>query len=247
MTGLEIRRPRRARLTLPVVVIAALLLLPALRSWSASLLEQGEDALRQNQADKAAALLQASLNEQPNNEQVYLYLGIADLQLGKLDTALSVLKQGLSISTKYADDFYFNMGNIYFMQGQNTLAEGMYSQAIAKNPSFANAYLNRANARMKLESYDNAAQDYTVYLSIDPSSPQRTTIEELLALLNQQKAQVAQQKQLAEQQKLAEAAKQKALLNDVLQSLQSASNTTKNLQAGTAAIQDSKTNLGLDD
>lgn len=205
------------------------------------------NALRDNQPQKAQALLQASLNDQPNNEEAYLYLGIADLQLGNLNGAIGVFKQGLSLSGKYADDFYFNLGNIYFMQGQNTLAEGMYSQAIKANPNFADAYLNRANARMRLQSYDSAVQDYTVYLSLDPSSPQRASIEQLIALLNQQKAAAAQQQQIAEQQRLAAEAKQKQLLNDVLQSLQNASNNTKNLQAGTAGFQSTKPKLGLDD
>jgi tetratricopeptide (TPR) repeat protein len=215
--------------------------------FGATLLEQGEDALRQNQPDRAQALLQAAVSQDSTNEQAFLFLGVADLQLGKLSDALTVLKQGLSVASQYADSMYFNIGNIYFMQGQNTLAEGMYGKAIQANPNMADAYLNRANARMRLQSYDGAVQDYTVYLTLKPDAPQQATIQQLIALLNQKKAEIAQQQQLADQQKQAEEARQKALLNDVMQSLGNASNETKNLQAGTAPIQDSKATLGLDD
>jgi flagellar hook-basal body complex protein FliE len=100
---------------------------------------------------------------------------------------------------------------------------------------------------MRLESYDGAVQDYTVYLSLRPDAPQSATIEQLIALLKQKKAELEQQQQIAEDEKKAEEAKQKALLNDVMQSLDSASNDTKNLQAGTAPIQDTKPSFGLDD
>lgn len=233
-----------ARIALAMTLFAGL---AAAHAFGATLFEQGVNALREDQPQKAQALLKASLADQPNNEETYLYLGIADLQLGNLNAAIGAFKQGLTFSGKYTSDFYFNLGNIYFMQGQNTLAEGMYSMAIKANANFADAYLNRANARMRLQSYDSAVQDYTVYLSLDPGSPQRASIEQLIALLTQQKADAARQQQLAEQQKLAEEAKQKQLLNDVLQSLQNASNNTKNLQAGTAGFQSTKPKLGLDD
>lgn len=215
-------------------------------AFAASLLDEGVDALRANDAAKAQSLLLGAINQNPQEERAYLYLGIAEMQLGDYRAALEHFKAGLTVSHHYTYAFYFDIGNIYFIQNQNTLAEGMYSLAIQKDPGFADAYLNRANARMRLESYDGAAADYTTYLGLRPDSPQRAEIEKVLGLLANAKAQ-ARAEQLAAQQKRAEEeARQKALLNEVMQSLQNASSTTKNLQAGTATIEDSKPKLGLD-
>ena len=230
-----------------ITLLALFVLLPIAGASAASFLEQGETALRDNQPDRAKALFEASVNQNPGDEKALLYLGVSELQLGDLSSAADTFKKGLSVATTTKDIFYYNIGNVYFMQSQNTLAEGMYSQAINANPNLSDAYLNRANARMRLENYDGAAADYTVYLSLRPNAPQRPEIEQLLGLLRQAKAEVAQQAALAVQKKKEEAARQQALLNSVLQSLNNASNSTTNLQAGTAAIQDTKTNLGLDD
>ncbi len=228
-------------------LLACIFALVAAKASCATLLEQGIDALRANDAAGAKSALLGALNQNPQDERVYLYLGVADMQLGDYSGALDVFKQGLTISQRYTSVFCFDIGNIYFMQGQNTLAEGMYSEAIRKDPNFADAYLNRANARMRLNSYDGAAADYTTYLGLAPSSPQRDNIEKILALLTQAKEQ-ARQEQLATEKKKQEAeAQQKSLLNEVMQSLQNASSKTTNLQAGNASIQDSKPKLGLDD
>lgn len=229
------------------VLAAFVFLLTAPFAAAASYLDQGEAALRNNQPDRAKALLQAALNQNPNDEKALLYLGVAEIQLGQLSSAADAFKQGLATASDLKDIFYFNIGNVYFMQNQNALADGMYSQAIKTNPNMAEAYLNRANARMKLEKYGEAVSDYTVYLQLKPNAPQRTEIEKLIGLLNQAKADAAKQAELAAAKKKAEEERQQALLNSVLQSLDSASNNTKNLQAGTASIQDTKATLGLDD
>jgi tetratricopeptide (TPR) repeat protein len=230
-----------------ISLLVLCILLPIANASAASFLEQGESALRNNQPDRAKALFEAFLNQNPGDEKALLYLGVSELQLGDLTNAADTFKKGLSVASTLKDIFYYNIGNVYFMQSQNTLADGMYSQAIKANPNLSDAYLNRANARMRLDNYDGAAADYTVYLSLKPNAPQRPEIEQLLSLLQQAKAEAAQQAVLAEQKKKEAAAHQQALLNSVLQSLNNASNSTTNLQAGTAAIQDTKTNLGLDD
>jgi len=228
-------------------VLALIFTLVAAKAFPATLLDQGIDALRNNDAAGAKTSLLAALNQNPQDERIYLYLGVADMQLGDYNGALEVLKQGLTVSQQYTYAFYFDIGNIYFMQGQNMLAEGMYSKAIQKDPNFADAFLNRANARMRLNSLDGAAADYTTYLGLAPNSPQRENIQKLLALLDQAKVQARQEQLATEKKKQEDEARQKALLNEVMQNLQSASSNTTNLQAGTASIQDTKPKLGLDD
>lgn len=227
-------------------VLAALIFLACVPlAHASSYLEQGETAMRKDQPSRAKALFEASLNQNPGNERALLYLGVTELQLGELSKAANTFKQGLGSAASLKDLFYYNLGNLYFMQNQNMLADGMYSQAIVSNPNLADAYLNRANTRMRLKKYDKAVSDYNAYLSLKPNASQRATIEKLIALLKQAKQEAQQKARLAAEKKKAEQAKQKALLNDVLNSLESSSNNTKNLQAGTASVQDSKATFGL--
>jgi len=184
--------------------------------------EKGEALFVQNKPQDARPLLESALNDDPSNEKTYLYLGIIYQQLGDPQKAIDVLKRGLGIATSFKDLFYYNMGNDYFSRKDFTSAEGMYTSAVDSNRNRPETYLNRANTRLQLQNFNGALADYTLFLQLAPQDPQRPSIEKLIALLRQ-----AQDD--AEKARLAEIAKQQALMNDVLKSLNNAGDATKNL------------------
>ncbi|HUJ77160.1 MAG TPA: tetratricopeptide repeat protein, partial [bacterium] len=120
------------------------------------------------------------------------------------------------------DLLYFNIGNDMFSGKDYKDAADMYSSAITSNGNLADAYLNRANARLALQVLDGALADYTLYLQMRPQDPQRPNIEKVMALIRG--VQDAQAKAQA-----AAAARQQALMNDVLQSLSNAGGDTQNV------------------
>ena len=111
------------------------------------------------------------------------------------------------------------------------MAEQMYSNALQINGALEVAYLNRANARLELEEFQEARQDYIDYLQLDPATHQRENIEKLIALLGQLIEE-------AERKRLEELERQKALLDEVLDTLKNASEDTRNLSAGSEEIQE---------
>jgi len=151
-----------------------------------------------------------------------------------------VLKRGLPVSTSYKDLMYYNMGNDMFARKDYAQAEQMYSEAISLNKNLADGYLNRANARLQLQSYDGAVDDYTVFLQLQPQDPQRPKIEELIRLLRQMKdAKLKQQEE--------EIARQKALMNDVMSSLNNAGDDTKNLSVESIKAKDDPVSVDIKD
>jgi tetratricopeptide (TPR) repeat protein len=213
--------------------LAALLL-------SLSALQQGEKLFLENRPQEAQPLLEQALNEDPNNERLYLYLGIVYEQLGNLDKSIQVMRRGLPVARGVKDLLYFNLGNDLFRQKEYTLAEQMYSNALQVNGTLDDAYLNRANSRLQLESYAGARADYIEYLRLAPATPQREAIEKLIALLGGMLDEQARLKQ-------EELARQKALLNEVLNSLQNASEDTRNLSAGSEDIQEQYDEVDIED
>ena len=145
--------------------------------------EKGEALFVQNKPRIAQPLLESALNEDPTNEKIYLYLGIIYQQLGDPQKAIDVLKRGLNIATSFKDLFYYNMGNDFFSRKQYNLAEESYNSALSTNHNLAEAYLNRANARLQLQSYAGALADYTLFLQMKPQDPQRPNIEKVMALI----------------------------------------------------------------
>jgi tetratricopeptide (TPR) repeat protein len=213
--------------------LAALLL-------SLSALQQGEKLFLENRPQEAQPLLEQALYENPDNERLYLYLGVVYEQLGNLDKSIQVMRRGLSVAKGVKDLLYFNLGNDLFRQKEYTLAEQMYSNALEANGTLDDGYLNRANSRLQLERFADARADYIEYLRLAPATPQREAIEKLIALLGGMLDEQARLKQ-------EELARQKALLNEVLNSLQNASEDTRNLSAGSEDIQEQYDEVDIQD
>jgi len=202
--------------------------------------EQGERLFLDNKPREALPYLERALIESPGDERLYLYLGIVHEQLSDSDKAIQVFKRGLNVADRHRDLFYFNLGNNHFRRREYALAEQMYNNALEANARLAEAYLNRANARLELETYPTARQDYITYLRVEPMSPQRPNIEKLIALLGDI---LAQQERLQQE----ELARQKALLDEVLNSLRTASEDTRNLSAGAEGIQEEYDEIDIAD
>ena len=194
----------------------------------------------QNKPQDARPLLESALNDDPSNEKIYLYLGIIYQQLGDPQKAIDILKRGLGIAAAYKDLFYYNMGNDFFSRKEFAFAEGMYTSAIDSNKNFSESYLNRANTRLQLQNYDGALGDYSLFLQLSPQDPQRPNIEKIMALLR--KAQ--DDKESARQ---AELARQQALMKDVLNSLNNAGDSTKNLSVESINGRNDPVNVDIKD
>jgi tetratricopeptide (TPR) repeat protein len=194
-------------------------------------LQQGEQFFLGNKPQEALPYLEKALYENPQEEKIYLYLGIIYEQLNDTDKSIQVLRRGLNVAQSHKDLFYYNLGNNHFRKQEYTVAEQMYSNALQINGALDVAYLNRANARLELEELQEARQDYIHYLRLDPDTPQRQNIEKLIALLGQVM-------EKAERERQAELERQRALLDEVLNTLKNASEDTRNLSAGSEQIQE---------
>jgi tetratricopeptide (TPR) repeat protein len=197
----------------------------------------GEDLFVRNRPADAISYLESAIKADPAKEKAYLYLGVAYLQVGKPDEAISVLKRGAAKAQAYAYLFSYDLGNCYFSQGKNAFAEDMYGQALTDRPDYAPAFLNRANTRMNLKRYADAVADYAAYLKLAPDSPQRESIERVMALINGSLAEA--DRALAEQARLKaeEEARRARLLSDVTDSLKQAAEETMSLSAGAEGSQ----------
>ncbi len=210
-------------------VICALLFLALPWVWPFSPLEEGQRLLMENKPEQALPLLEEALNADPANESIYLYLGIIYEQLELSDRALGIMRRGLNVATKIKDVLYYNIGNDYFRQGENTVAEEMYSQAIKLNSAFADPYLNRANARLNQEKFADALNDYTIYMRLQPDTNQRAEIERMIGLLKGFLEEKIESERVEKERK-------NALMNEVLNSLRNASEDARNLSTGSGGF-----------
>ena len=205
-----------------------------------TILQQGEELFLNNKPEEALPLLESALRQYPNNGRIYLYLGTIYEQLGQSERAVRILQRGSEVTDEDVDVMYYNIANNLFAQGKNALAIEMFSRAVESNPEMAGAYLNRANTRLKLEQHGAALEDYILYLSLRPMSPQRDAIEKVIGLLREIVEEEFAKQQAQEASRKAEADRQKALLDEVLNSLKRAAEATKNIASESEDIEEVK-------
>ncbi len=208
--------------------------------------QEGEKLFSQNKPAEAIPLLDASLKLDPTNEKAALYLGISFQQTGKNDEAIIVFRKYLPNAKLFRYLFYYNIGNSYYALKKMVFAEEMYTEAVKENPQYASSYLNRANARMNQQKYKEAVEDFRMYLSINPSTSQKSDIEKIIALLekNFQDAAAAEEKRIADEIANKLAQEQKAA--EIKNSLDQASQETQSMSAGNEGVQGYEDDNGLE-
>ena len=195
-------------------------------------LVQGEEHFIHNRPEDALPYLQQAFVADQSHIQGALYLAMAYEQLGQIDEALAIYRMILPSGQGQSALIACNMGNIYFRTGQSSLAEQFYSQAIRLDPSYAPAWLNRANLRIRNGSLREAIPDYERYLSLEPASSQRPQIEQLVGLIRQEFAAQEIRRLMAEEAARADAERRQQLIDQLAASLQAQADETEGIAAG---------------
>ena len=244
------------------VLLALLLAALAFPASANELFDRGAEAFLYDRPREAATLLERAIGQDPVNARAYLYLAMSYEQLSMYDRAITTLQRAETIPGIDRALVQFNIGNNYLHLGDSARAEQAYTRAIEVNPLESDPYLNRANVRVMLETYPQAVEDYSAVLGLEPDHPQRVEIERMIALLTDHVEQERirqveeerrlqdeeRQRQLAEEQRLAEEerrrqeaeARRRALLDNVLDSIRTATDETTNMSAGNEGIDDYK-------
>ncbi len=172
--------------------------------------EEGKKYLLSDQPDKAVPQLLKASKKTNTDASVYLYLGVAYFRVGKYSQALNYLSIGEKKDFINRHLYFYNIGNIYFLQNKFSEADKFYSNSIESNDIFAPAFLNRANARVKEKKYSGALQDYKNYLNLEADSVQRSNIEKMIGLLEGKIEEEERARALAEAKRAAEEAERLA-------------------------------------
>ncbi|MFP4373194.1 MAG: tetratricopeptide repeat protein [Spirochaetaceae bacterium] len=233
--------------------LTILILLGAALAGAESSFERGEDLFLRNKPQEAIPLLEEALEAEPRNGTIYMYLGVAYEQVGRRNKAVEILRRGVETAREERDRMFLTMGNNLRFIEQYEDAEQSYGEAVSENSLYAPAYLARANLRVEMEKFEPAVEDYEIFLELRPESEHRPEIEQMIALLRdkvdekaRRAAEEAEQRKReeelarreAERRREEEQARQQALLDNVLNSLQGASEETQNLPGGSEDIQE---------
>jgi len=213
--------------------------------------ERGLDAFRWQKNEEAALYFRKAADADPTRDAYYLYLGICEHQLGRLDGAEESYSRGLALNGPQSDEIRFRRANLRWSMEDYDAAFADYDSLVeADGPLSTSALLNRGNMALVAGVYDRALEDYTRYLVLEPDAPDRETIERIIALLNAdiEAARLAEARRIAEEQRRAEEeARRQALMAEVLESLSDSGEDTKSISAGTEDLREDFEDSALED
>ncbi|MCK5735907.1 MAG: hypothetical protein KAH21_05485 [Spirochaetaceae bacterium] len=226
------------------------------------LFEKGLESFKWQKAEEASLFFKQAADADPGRDMYLLYLGITYHQTGKLQDAENTYSKGIDLNGGERDRLLLNRGNLRRVLSNYDGASSDYSVLInAQGPLSSSALLNRANMELNQSSFLLAVDDYSRYLVLEPESPQRDTIEELINLLTSrlandaaaaalavEQARLEEERRLAEEAALAEEeARRAALMEEALQSLSNSGEDTSSISAGSENIREDFEDSALED
>ena len=252
-------------------LLLAVFLAGASAAWGLDFVAEGEKQLSLNDPAKAVTYLEAAMAQGVPDERLLMDLGLAYQRLGQPLDAKRTFRQGAELGGPQKKVFLLNWGIADYLTQDWAGAEEAYTAALAEDPKFAEALLNRANSRVNAKNLAGAAEDYRAYQAAAPANPQKDKIDQLLALLDQavgeaEAARLAEEtrqkqaadaaaaaaaaaeaeKQKAEADAAEEKAKQDAILAKIRESLAAATDDSKALSTGQSGVKSDDGDFSLD-
>lgn len=161
---------------------------------------EGEKLFRTNKPDLASVQLEKEILEGTASLESYNYLGLSYMQIGNFQRAVESFEKGMKVAGTDKKILSFNEGNAYYSMGNFSQAIKCYSLTLRADEEFTKALLNRANANLMAQNYDECIADYELYLEKESNDPQRPQIEEIINLLRKHKQEVAEAEQRAKEE-----------------------------------------------
>ena len=121
------------------------------------------------QGNYAAALtfFQKAIEKNPQDADVWVYLGYCYGKLCHYQDAIEAYKQAIRINPDYAGAHY-NLGNAYRELGRYQDAIESFKQAIRINPDYSDAHCNLGTVYYNLDRYQDAIEAYKQAIRINP-------------------------------------------------------------------------------
>jgi tetratricopeptide (TPR) repeat protein len=115
-----------------------------------------------------AVQVYARLTQEYPKEAAYLnYLGIAQLQQGKLDDARKSFERSTKVNRRFSDA-YNNLGATYYAEKQYKKAISQYQRSLSLKPNVAGVYTNIGYAYFAQKQLPKAMEAFHKALEIDP-------------------------------------------------------------------------------
>ena len=145
----------------------------------------GVTALNEGNPEKAYELLNAEINEHPQNGYAHCYMALICNYYGDMKMALDAVNNALELlpqdDNEYRSFAYYTRGTMLLNLKEWDLAATDLTEAIRLNPEDTENYKARAEAYLNDGNYEASFEDVTTALKLDSKADVNDLVLQLLA------------------------------------------------------------------
>lgn len=145
----------------------------------------GVTALNEGNPEKAYELLNAEINEHPQNGYAHCYMALICNYYGDMKMALDAVNDALELlpqdDNEYRSFAYYTRGTMLLNLKEWDLAATDLTEAIRLNPEDTENYKARAEAYLNNGNYEASFEDVTTALKLDSKADVNDLVLQLLA------------------------------------------------------------------
>lgn len=145
----------------------------------------GVTALNEGNPEKAYELLNAEINEHPQNGYAHCYMALICNYYGDMKMALDAVNNALELlpqdDNEYRSFAYYTRGTMLLNLKEWDLAATDLTEAIHLNPEDTENYKARAEAYLNNGNYEASFEDVTTALKLDSKADVNDLVLQLLA------------------------------------------------------------------
>lgn len=145
----------------------------------------GVTALNEGNPEKAYELLNAEINEHPQNGYAHCYMALICNYYGDMKMALDAVNNALELlpqdDNEYRSFAYYTRGTMLLNLKEWDLAATDLTEAIRMNPEDTENYKARAEAYLNNGNYEASFEDVTTALKLDSKADVNDLVLQLLA------------------------------------------------------------------
>lgn len=145
-----------------------------------TLVEKGKEFYKNDQDEQAVEVFKQAINQDPNNAEAHLRLGMSYAALDKKSESDDEYKKAIDLFKKRIQsdskdgDAYFYLGEAHSFLHQDEEAARSYRQATRLKPEDEEAFYQLGMAETRLAHYPEAAAAFQKALELDPNDYRAT-------------------------------------------------------------------------